>query len=132
MHTRWADRRRRLAAALIALPLLAQAPLDTIRQREQELEAIRAEQSKAAETETRLKAEIAAIAEDRRKLNQQLIDTASRVREVEGRIAAAQARLAPLDAAERGYPADARRQAEHDRRSCWQPCSESAAGRRRR
>ena len=98
-----ADRRLRLAAALIAVPLLAQAPapLETLKQREQELESIRAEQSKAAETETRLKAEIAAIAEDRRKLNGQLIETAARVRDVEGRIAATEARLLPLDAGER-------------------------------
>jgi murein hydrolase activator len=98
-----ADRRLRLAAAVIALPLLAQAPapLETLKQREQELEMIRAEQSKAIETETRLKAEIAAIAEDRRKLNGQLIETAARVRDVEGRIAATEARLQPLDASER-------------------------------
>jgi murein hydrolase activator len=98
-----ADRRLRLAAALIALPLLAQAPvpLETIKQREQELETIRAEQGKALEAETRLKAEIAAIAEDRRKLNGQLIETAARVRDVEGRIAATEARLQPLDASER-------------------------------
>jgi len=103
MHAHGADRRRRVAAALLALPLVAQAPapLDTLRQREQELETIRAEQSKAAEAEARLKAEIAAIAEDRRKLNQQLIDAASRVRDVEGRIAATEARLQPLDANER-------------------------------
>ena len=96
-----AGRRRRLAAAVLALPLVAQAPLDTIKQRDQELEAIRAEQSKAAETEARLKAEIAAIADDRRKLNQQLIDTTSRVRDIEGRIAATEFRLQPLDASER-------------------------------
>jgi murein hydrolase activator len=98
-----ADRRLRLAAALTALPLLAQAPapFETLKQREQELETIRAEQSKAAQTEARLKAEIAAIAEDRRKLNGQLIETAARVRDVEGRIAATEARLRSLDASER-------------------------------
>jgi septal ring factor EnvC (AmiA/AmiB activator) len=102
-----ADRRLRLAAALIAMPLLAQtpAPLETLKQRDQELEAIRAEQSKAAEAENRLKAEIAAIAEDRRKLNGELIETAARVRDVEGRIAATEFRLQPLDASERAIRA---------------------------
>jgi murein hydrolase activator len=99
----WGERPRQFGAALLALALVAQAPapVDTLRQREQELEAIRAEQSKAAEAEARLKAEIAAIADDRRQLAQQLIDTASRIREVESRIAAAEARLQPLDDSER-------------------------------
>jgi septal ring factor EnvC (AmiA/AmiB activator) len=102
-HAPRRDRHRQLAAALLALTLIAQAPapVETLKQREQELEAIRAEQSKAAATEAQLKAEIAAIAEDRRKLNQQLIDTASRVRDVEARIAATEARLQPLDDSER-------------------------------
>jgi murein hydrolase activator len=98
-----ADRGLRLTAAVIALPLLAQAPapFETLKQREQELEMIRSEQSRAVENEIRLRAEIAAIAEDRRKLNGELIETAARVREIEGRIAATEARLQPLDADER-------------------------------
>ncbi len=71
--------------------------VDVLKQRDQELEAIQAERKKAAETEAKLRGEIEAIGEDRRKLNQQLIDTASRIRTVEDRIAATEARLKPLD-----------------------------------
>jgi len=74
---------------------------DLIKQREQELEAARAQQKAAAELQDRLKAEIAAIGQDRSKLNAQLIDIAARVRGIEGRIDDAEARLRPLDARER-------------------------------
>lgn len=74
---------------------------DLIRQREQELEAAREQQKKAAELQARLKADIAAIGQDRGKLNQQLIDIAARVRGVEARIDDAEARLRPLDSRER-------------------------------
>ena len=47
-----------------------------------------------------LKAEIAAIGQDRSKLNAQLIDVAAQVRTVETRIGDAEARLRPLDARE--------------------------------
>ena len=49
----------------------------------------------------RLKAEVAAIGQDRSKLNAQLIEIAARVRGIEGRIDDAEARLRPLDARER-------------------------------
>jgi septal ring factor EnvC (AmiA/AmiB activator) len=74
---------------------------DALKQRDRELEAARAEQRKAAENLARLKREIETLSEDRRKLNQQLIDTAARVREVEESVAAAEARLKPLDEDER-------------------------------
>lgn len=74
--------------------------LDTLRQRDIELEAIRAQQKQAAETEANLKREIAAIGDDRRKLNQALIDTAARLRELEGKIAQAENRLKSLEANE--------------------------------
>ena len=104
------DSCRALAAALgLALSFsaaLAQSPasstLDALRQRDQELEAVRNEQRRATEAEARLKREIASIGEDRRKLNQALIDTASRLRAVEGRIVETEARLKPLDDSERG------------------------------
>ena len=48
-----------------------------------------------------LKAEIAAIGQDRSKLNAQLIDVAAQVRAVETRIGEAEARLRPLDAREK-------------------------------
>jgi septal ring factor EnvC (AmiA/AmiB activator) len=73
---------------------------DAIKQREQELEAARAQQKNAAELQEKLKADIAAIGQDRGKLNQQLIDIAARVRGVETRIGDAEARLRPLDARE--------------------------------
>ncbi len=73
---------------------------DAVKQREQELEATRAEQKRAAEAEAKLKADIAAIGQDRSTLNQQLIDIAAQVRSVETRIGDAEARLRPLDSRE--------------------------------
>jgi murein hydrolase activator len=73
---------------------------DAIKQREQELEAAREQQRKATELQEKLKADIAAIGQDRSKLNQQIIDIAGQVRGVEGRIADAEARLRPLDGRE--------------------------------
>ena len=54
---------------------------DVLKQREEELEATREQQRKAAELQQKLKADIAAIGQDRSKLNQQLIDIATEVRE---------------------------------------------------
>src|SRR4051794_659582 len=95
-----------LTATLVLSPatagaqqVAAPAP-EAIKQREQELEAARAQQKSAAEVQEKLKADIAAIGQDRAKLNQQLIDIAARVRGVETRIAEAEARLRPLDARE--------------------------------
>jgi septal ring factor EnvC (AmiA/AmiB activator) len=73
---------------------------DALKQREQELEAARIQQKNSAEQQAKLKAEIAAIGEDRSKLNQQLIDIAARVRDVEGRIADTETRLQALDGRE--------------------------------
>jgi septal ring factor EnvC (AmiA/AmiB activator) len=99
-----------LTATLVLSPAAAQvesgaqqvaAPApEAIRQREQELEAARAQQMSAAELQEKLKASIAAIGQDRSKLNQQLIEIAARVRGVESRIGDAEARLRPLDARE--------------------------------
>jgi septal ring factor EnvC (AmiA/AmiB activator) len=115
-------RRRRPAAARIPLsiallsvgfagisPLPASAQLaastsqtaaaspESIKQREQELEATRAQQKSATEAQAKLKAYITAIGQDHSKLNQQLIDIAAQVRGVETRISDAEARLRPLD-----------------------------------
>src|SRR5437899_6673711 len=68
---------------------------DAIKQREEELEATREQQRKAAELQQKLKADIAAIGQDRSKLNQQLIDIATQVRSVETRIAETDAGLRP-------------------------------------
>jgi septal ring factor EnvC (AmiA/AmiB activator) len=74
---------------------------DILKAREQELAAIRAEQKRAAEAEARLRAEIEAIGNDRRKLNTDLIGTAARMREVEARLSATEGRLGPLEDQER-------------------------------
>ncbi|MGZ3352162.1 MAG: murein hydrolase activator EnvC family protein [Xanthobacteraceae bacterium] len=76
------------------------ASSDALKQREQELEATRAQQKSATEAQDRLRAEIAVVGQDRSKLNQQLIDIAAQVRGVETRVGNAEARLRPLDARE--------------------------------
>ena len=65
-----------------------------------ELEATRAQANSAAEAREKLKADIAAIGQDRAKLNSQLIEVAAQVRGVEGRIGDAEARLRMLDSRE--------------------------------
>jgi murein hydrolase activator len=73
---------------------------EAIKQREEELEAAREQQRKAAELQQKLKADIAAIGQDRSKLNQQLIEIATQVRGVEIRIGETEGRLRPLDSRE--------------------------------
>ena len=75
--------------------------LDALKQRDQDLKAARDAQSKSIEAEAALKREIEQIGADRRKLNQDLIDTAGRIRGVEAQVAATEARLKPLDENER-------------------------------
>jgi septal ring factor EnvC (AmiA/AmiB activator) len=77
-----------------------QSDLDTLKQRD--LETLRAQQKEVAETEAKLKLEIASIGEDRRKLNQALIATATRLRDAESRIVESEIRLKMLDEDERG------------------------------
>src|ERR1700730_7303072 len=98
-----------LAASAQAPPAPAQAPvetppanLDTLKARDQELEALRAEHRRTLENEAKLKREIESIGDDRRKLNQQLIDTAARVVALEERIVKTQERLKVLDGSEGG------------------------------
>src|SRR5512147_1014443 len=97
-----------LAAAVLAQERSAPAaqseaadPLKTLKQRDEELKTARDEQRKSVEAEAALKREIEQIGADRTKLNQDLIDTAARLRGVESKIAAAQERLKPLDDNER-------------------------------
>lgn len=73
---------------------------DALKQRAQELEDARQQQKAAADAAEKLKAEIAAIGQDRAKLNQQLIDIAGRVRTIEASIADTEGRLRPLNARE--------------------------------
>src|SRR3984957_11497250 len=89
-----------LAQVAASTPQTSTASPDAIKQREQELEATRAQQKSAADAQTKLQAEIAAIGQDRSKLNAQLIDIEAQVRGVETRIGDAEARLRPLDARE--------------------------------
>jgi murein hydrolase activator len=81
-------------------PQAAAASPDAIKQREQELETTRAQQKSSAELQQQLKAEVAAIGQDRSKLNAQLIDVAAQVQGVEARIGETEAKLRPLDARE--------------------------------
>src|ERR1700682_6043447 len=74
------------AQVAASTPQTTAASPDAIKQREQELEATRAQQKSAAEAQS--------------KLNQQLIDIAAQVRSVEPRIGDAETRLRPLDSRE--------------------------------
>jgi murein hydrolase activator len=75
----------------------AQADAETLKQRDQELDAVRAQERESAESQAKLRREIEAIGDDRRALHQQLIDTAARIRDVEASVEATRARLRPLD-----------------------------------
>src|SRR3977135_4404487 len=90
------------AAAQVAAstPQTTAGSPDAIKQREQELEATRAQQKSAAELQQKLRADIAAIGQDRSKLNQRLIDIAGQVRGVETRIGDAEVRMPPPDTRE--------------------------------
>jgi len=74
---------------------------DTLKQRDQELNSALALQRDSVENQIKLRGEIEALGQDRRKFNQQLIDTTARVREVEADIGATQDRLGELDGQER-------------------------------
>jgi septal ring factor EnvC (AmiA/AmiB activator) len=89
------------ASAQVAAPTpQAAASPDVLKQHEQELEATRTQQKNSTELQQQLKAEIAAIGQDRSKLNAQLIDVAGQVRTVETRIGDTETRLRPLDTRE--------------------------------
>jgi septal ring factor EnvC (AmiA/AmiB activator) len=90
------------AVSALALTLgsaTAQTPkptLEDVRKHDQELEAIRAEQKKTLDSQKKLQDEIAALSEDRRKLNQALIDSATNIRAAEAKISANEGRLKQL------------------------------------
>ena len=91
------------AQAPAAQPPTAQTPAppannaNALKQRDQDLGAALAQQRSSVENQAKLKIEIETLSDDRRKFNQQLIDTAARIRDVEANIDATQARLTPLD-----------------------------------
>jgi septal ring factor EnvC (AmiA/AmiB activator) len=60
------------------------------------LESIRSDQRKAADVEMKLRQEVDALGEDRRKLTQSLIDSAARVRVIEQQMVDTETRLSPL------------------------------------
>jgi septal ring factor EnvC (AmiA/AmiB activator) len=91
-----------LAAGLAAVALAQQpSPAPDKAARQQELDALQAEQRKAADAEATLKSEIATLGEDRRKLNEALLATAGRLRLAENSIAATETRLKKLEDKER-------------------------------
>jgi septal ring factor EnvC (AmiA/AmiB activator) len=91
--------------AVLAAAALAQQPVvppitdkpALLDQRHLELDKLRGDMKKSSETEAALTREIEVLGADRRKLNQELIDTAGRIRGLENRIAGTEARLRPLD-----------------------------------
>ena len=68
--------------------------------RQEELDKVQAEQKKNAELTVKLKAELEAIGEDRRKLNAMLIGSAASIRDLETRQATTETRLSTLQASE--------------------------------
>jgi len=79
-----------------AQPPVSVAPEAQKGARQEELDKILADQKRNAELSARLKAELDSIGEDRRKLSAALIATATNLRAVEDRIAAAEKRLSGL------------------------------------
>lgn len=69
-------------------------------EREKELEILRSDLEQRKATEAKIKAEVDALKDDRKKFGQALVDTAARLKAIEGRLSAAEARLKPLDARE--------------------------------
>jgi murein hydrolase activator len=76
------------------------SPADTLKAHEQELDSLRNEQQRANETEQKLTAENAALADERRKLAAALIEGATRIRAAEERVTAVETRLHGLEASE--------------------------------
>jgi septal ring factor EnvC (AmiA/AmiB activator) len=91
----WAD-----ATTGVALAQYSRAPAKpaaTARPPDQELDSVRDEQRKSLETQQRLTTENSAIADERRRLGQSLIDSASKIRATEDRIATMEVRLREFD-----------------------------------
>ena len=81
-------------------PTKSAATPGAVKQPDQELDSIRAEQRKSSETEQRLATENNTITDERRKLNQSLIAAASRIRATEQRIAAMEIHLRQVETSE--------------------------------
>ena len=98
-------RARQPAPADANRPASPPATLDTLKERDEELEKLRAEQRRILENEAKLKREIELIGDDRRKFNEQIIATAARVVDVGERAAQTQERLDALDEKEQALRA---------------------------
>jgi murein hydrolase activator len=84
--------------AEVPAPAPAAAPAaDALQQHDQELDAIRTQQRESADSQAKLRVQIEALGQDRRALNAQLIESAARVRTVEAKIEATEAKLRSLD-----------------------------------
>ena len=88
------------AQPVTAQPAAAQPAAEVIKQREQELNSLRAEQQQATEAERKLAAENEMLSEDRRKLTASLIEGATRIRADEERVTAAETRMHELEGSE--------------------------------
>jgi septal ring factor EnvC (AmiA/AmiB activator) len=88
------------AQPVTAQPAAAQPAAEVIKQREQELDSLRAEQQQATEAERKLAAENEMLSEDRRKLTASLIEGATRIRADEERVTAAETRMHELEDSE--------------------------------
>jgi len=69
-------------------------------ERQRELEILRSDLERRQAAEAKLKAEVEVLKTDRQKFSQALVDTAARMKAIEGRLTAAEARLKPLDGRE--------------------------------
>jgi murein hydrolase activator len=78
----------------------AKPPVTTGRQPDQELDSVRDEQRRSLEAQQRLTTENSALDDERRRIKQSLIDSASRIRATEDRIAAMEDRLRDFDGSE--------------------------------
>lgn len=89
-----------LAAALCAAPSLAQTPQSAREveklERERELEILKSDLQRAEAANAKLKSEIDTLRNDRKQLGQTLLQTSQRIRDVESKLSAAEARLGPL------------------------------------
>jgi septal ring factor EnvC (AmiA/AmiB activator) len=69
-------------------------------ERQRELEILRNDLEARKAAEARIRAEVDELKDDRKKFAQALVDTAARMKALEGRLSAAEARLKPLDGRE--------------------------------
>jgi septal ring factor EnvC (AmiA/AmiB activator) len=69
-------------------------------ERQRELEILRSDLERRQAAEAKLKSEVETLKSDRQKFAQALVDTAARIKAIETRLTAAEARLKPLDSRE--------------------------------